>query len=336
MARKKAQNVTLTAEMRIVVLQGPEPMLRKLRLSQLRDALKEKHADDMEPIVIDGATAQLADVFDEVREYSLLQPHKLVVVENAEAFVTTHRKALERYAESPVDHTTLVLRSDTWRPGNLDKLIDKVGAVVRCDAPSAAEAMQWAVARCSKEHGRTLDRRAAELIVQRVGPHLMQLDNELSRLSLMVSKGQPITADLVERNVRQSSDEQAYMVQEAMLRAMSEGRAGPLIEKMHELIELSGQSDVQIAYFLGDMLRRFHVASGLMEEGVSSREIARELKLWGPREGMFFGVLRELGPAGARRLLGDAMDAMVRSRQGLGDPLRNLEGFCVRLVDQVH
>lgn len=336
MAKRKAASVTLTADMRIVVLHGPEAMVRKLRLGQLRDALKAKFADDMEPIVIDGNTAQLADVFDEVREYSLLQPHKLVVVDNAENFVTTHRKALERYAEHPVDHATLVLRADAWRPGNLDKLVEKVGAVVRCDAPSEADAQSWAVSRCQKQYGHVLDRAAAAVLVRRVGPHLMQLDNELARLTLMVGKGQPVTGDLVERTVRQSSEEQAWVVQEAMLEAMSSGRAGPLIAKMHELIEMAGQSDVQVAYFIADLLRRMHVALGLLAQGMNVRDVGREMKLWGDRERVFFGVLRGLGPGRARRLLGEAMDAMVRSRQGLGDPVRNLEGFCVRLVDQVH
>ena len=129
-SRSKPQTVTMTADMRFVVLQGPEPMLKRLRLDQLREALEAVHGD-IDPIKLDGRQVQLADVFDEVRGYSLMQSYKLVVVQQAEDFVKAHRAALERYAEDPVDHATLVLVADTWHKGNLDKKIAKVGAVVR-------------------------------------------------------------------------------------------------------------------------------------------------------------------------------------------------------------
>lgn len=333
---KRRTNITLSADMPIVVLHGPEPMLRRLRLRQLQDALSEKHGD-LEPIVIDGERAQLADVFDELREYSLLQPYKLVVLDNAEGFVKEHRKALERYAENPLDHATLVLRSDTWWPGNLDKLIAKAGgAVVRCDAPTPSEAQRWAVARCLKEHDCKLNHDAAAALVDRMGPHLMQLDTELAKLALMAGPDQPITRDLVERAVRQSSEEQAWAVQEALLSAMTDGNAGPLIEKVHELIDLAGQADVQVSYFIADLMRKLHVARAMLDGGAGRDQVAKEMKLWGARQGMFFNVLGRVEPAQLRQWLADALDATARPRQGLGDPVRNLEGFCVRLVDQVN
>ena len=64
------------------------------------------------------------------------------------------RRAMERYAEAPMEEATLLMRtSGTWRPGNFDKLVAKVGAVIRCDAPSEDEAMRWCVARAQKKHG---------------------------------------------------------------------------------------------------------------------------------------------------------------------------------------
>ncbi len=337
MARKTpAKPVALTAQMRFVVLHGPEPMLQKLRLNQLRDALVAVHGP-LDPIHIDGKTAQLADVFDEIREYSLLTAYKLVVLNDAEQFVSTHRQALERYAAEPVDHATLVVRSDVWRPGKLDKLIEKIGAVVRCDVPKEDEARNWAMARCRKEHRRTLQPQAAGELVQRVGVHLMQLDAELAKLSLMVAEDQPIDVALVQQTVRASSDEQAWAVQEAVLSALADDNAALLIAKIHELVDLSGQADVLVGYFVADLLRKLVVAQGMRAEGVSQDEVLKTFKMqWGDRRRLFGAALQRCDLHVLRRLLADILNADARAKRGQGQSLRNLEGFCARLVDQIN
>ncbi|MCC6681068.1 MAG: DNA polymerase III subunit delta [Phycisphaeraceae bacterium] len=336
-SKKPAKPVTLTAEMRFVVLYGPEPMLQKLRLNQLRDALIAVHGP-LDPIHIDGKSAQLADVFDEVREYSLLTAYKLVVLDDADQFIQTHRDALERYAAEPVDHATLVLRSDGWRSiTNLHKLVEKVGAVIRCDVPSEAEARNWAIRRCQKEHQRVLQAQAADELVQRVGPHLMQIDAELAKLSLLVATDQPIEVSLVQRTVRAGSDEQAWAVQEAVLAALADAQAGPLIGKVHELVDLSGQAEVLVGYFVADLLRKLIVAQGMLAEGVSQDEVFKAFKMhWGERRRTFASALEHYDLSTLRHLLADILDSDARAKSGYGDSLRNLEGFCARLVDKIN
>ena len=92
----------VNADTRILVLHGPEQMVMAEHMDALKAAIADAHGD-YETFRFDGKTATLADVFDELRGYSLMSVYKLVVVDEAEPFVKAHRAALERYAESVVE-----------------------------------------------------------------------------------------------------------------------------------------------------------------------------------------------------------------------------------------
>lgn len=333
-APSKSKTPTLGPDTRICVLHGPEQWLKSRYLKDLRKALDEAHGET-ETFSFDGNNASLADVLDELRSYALMQHHKIALVDNAQDFVKEHRKALERYAEAPVDHATLVLRSDTWNKGTLDKLIAKVGAVIKCEPLKPAEAKSWLVKRCQAEHGKAIEPAAAALLVDRMGSELMPLDSELAKLALMVQPGEPIERGLIEQVVGKSSDEKAWEVQEAVLTGLSSRSAGQAITKVRELIDLAGQAEVLVMYFVADLVRKLNVAVLMKQSGAPDGVIGKELKLWGPRQQLFMGVLRRMDPKSLAATFDDILEADRRSKSGLGNSRRNLECFCIRLADTI-
>lgn len=335
MARKtaSASSGELTATTRIAVLYGPEEMLKRDAIAQLRAALEAAHGE-IEISTYDGATAQLADVLDELRSFSLMQRYKIVILDQADVFVTAHRESLDRYAQSPVDSATLVMRAGKWNKGNLDKAIEKVGVIRKCEPLPSAEVGRWLVARAEQTHGRKIDPRAAELLRERLGGDLSLIDSELGKLAVMVSDKEPIGVALVEQLVGRSSEEEAWAVQEAVLQSLA-GKRGEVIEKLHELIDLSGQPDVLVAYFVADLVRKLHVAAQLKRQGADDRTIAGELKLWGPRADMFAQVLRRIDSRKTAQLFDRIIDMDVRAKTGRGDTTRNLECFFAILSEEL-
>ncbi len=343
-APAKSKAPSFTADTRICALHGQEQWLKSRYLQDLRDTLHQAHGET-ETFTFHGPNATLADILDELRSYALMQHHKIVLVDEAQDFVKEHRKALERYAEKPVDHATLVLRSDSWNKGTLDKLIAKVGCVIKCEPLKPAEAKSWLVKRCPTEHGCPIEPAAAGLLVDRLGPELMTLDSELAKLALMAGKGEPIVRGLVEQVVGKSSDEKAWEVQEAVLTGLSSrsgasgvsggGASGGAISKVNELVDLAGQAEVLVMYFVADLVRKLNVAAMMKRSGVPEGVIAKELKLWGPRLQLFMGVLCRMDPQALLSAFDDALEADRRSKSGLGNAQRNLECFCVRLADTV-
>ncbi|WP_432800046.1 DNA polymerase III subunit delta [Poriferisphaera sp. WC338] len=343
MAKKKASSKKTDfkpdADTRVLVLHGPDEMKKREHLAALRKVLDKVHGET-ETFTFDGKAATLADVFDEVRGYSLMMQYKIVIVDDADQFVKNHRDALERYADSPVDHATLVLRAGTWNRGNLDKKIAAIGGIIKCESASEADAVRWVIKKAQTSYNATLEQGAAQLLVDRLGADMLMLDTEVGKLSLMNELDEnghsTITQTLVERTTQKGSDEDAWTVQEVMLQGIIQGNMGPTLEMVHELVDLSGQPDVLVMYFVADLIRKLAVARSMKLGGVNDGTIAKELKLWGPRQQLFFKALGIL--AGKRGALAEIFDDILRqdkrSKSGFGDTVRNLECFCVRLSDR--
>ncbi len=342
-------DTSLGPETRVCVLHGTDPMLKRLRFEALREVL-ESARGDVDVIVFDAATATLADVLDECRSLSLLGGYKLVVVDGADQFVSAHRDAMERYAKDPADQATLVLRSERWNRGKLDKLIDKVGGVLKCEPLSAAQAKAWLGQRAQQAHGRAIAPAAAGMLVDRLGRDLMRLDNELAKLSVMAEGTGAIQPTHVQQLVGRSSDEQAWAVQEAVLTAFAgagsagnrsattpgrSSRGGQAIEKIHELVDQAGQADVLVAYFVADLIRKLYLGTMMHKQGAGPDPIAQRLKLWGSRRAAFLSLIKRVN----EHTVGQWFDQIVRfdaqAKSGLGKPMRNLECFCAWLADEI-
>jgi DNA polymerase-3 subunit delta len=336
-ARKPASSRaggSLDASTRICVIYGSEPMLKQQHLQQLRDALTEAHGE-IQTFDFDGESAALSDVLDEVRSYGLMQQYKLVVVDNADQFVSSHREALMRYAQSPVDHATLCFRSGKWNSGNLDKLIQKCGAIVKCEPLGDADAAAWLVERATTEYQRKLDRAVAMQLVQRLGSDLLRLDSELAKLAVLAEPGKPIPATLVEQLVGRGGDEDAWKVQEDLLAALlaKRGQGPSPIQVVRDMIDVYNQPKELVTYFVADLMRKLFTASALRRQGVPEAGIAKALKLWGPRTALFMTVVARTDTAQLGRLYDRILRYDGRSKSGLGDAVLNLECFCAELAD---
>ena len=105
-----------SADMRVVVLHGKDAFLRLERGRQLESSLQERFGG-VDRMDLDGTNAALADVLDNLRTPGLFAGHKLVVLENAEAFMGAEdrRRAMERYAENPCAEASATAPRP-WRP----------------------------------------------------------------------------------------------------------------------------------------------------------------------------------------------------------------------------
>lgn len=314
-----------------VVLHGKESFLQSLYMRQLRTALEKKTNTEIETIRYDGPKATLADVFDELRSFGLMQQHKLVVVDDADEFVKEHRAALERYAADPVDSATLLLRAQKWNKGNLDKAIAKIGLLAKCEPFTHARAEKWVADHCLKRHKVKLPHRAASLLVDHLGADLGRLDAESAKLAAATPPGESISPEQVEQLVGHNSDEAAWEIQEALL----SGNSNQALAKLHELTDLAGQPDVLITYFVADLVRKLHHAAVMLSQRQNDFTICKSLKIWGDRQKPFMKAAKRLGPTRAAALLKELVTMDRRAKTGYANGLRNLECFCVRFADNI-
>jgi DNA polymerase-3 subunit delta len=325
-----------SADMRVVVLHGKDAFLRLERGRQLEAALQERFGG-VDRMDLDGTNAALADVLDNLRTPGLFAGHKLVVLENAEAFMGAEdrRRAMERYAENPCAEATLLMRcASGWRPGNFDKLVAKVGAVIKCDSPTPMEAVKWCAARSLRRHQAEMEPAAAELLVEKLGPDLGRLDAELGKLAAAAARPGAgttrVTRAIVQEFTGLSREEQAWEIQGPVL----EGKADAALIKLDELLRVSRVPEVMIGWSLVDLARKVHDASCLLSQGESEGAVAKALKLWGPASSSVVRAGRRIKPAAAARLFRMAVETDRATKNGTApEPARAFEGLMVQLAE---
>jgi DNA polymerase-3 subunit delta len=332
MARKSSTSKpTVSTDDRMLVLYGREPMLRELWLKRLIDAGEKQTGQPPEVIRYDADQATLADVLDDLRSIGLMGQYRVVVVDQAEKFVTAHRASLERYAADPQDNATLVLRSETWRRGNLDKLIDKCGQIIECDNLKPAAAVTWLTRRANDAYQARIDKSAAQALVDHVGVDMARLDSELAKLATTVGRDKPITQEVIEQMSGEGGEQRAWEIQDALL----SGNPSTAMEKVRQLIDVAGEPDVLIMYFATTLMRNLCGAVAQLDAGVNPSQVARSAKMWGPRQQQFLQAARRLGPTGTARLLEQAVQLDRRAKSGRGDHRTALEKLSILMADHL-
>jgi len=245
----------------VCALFGDEAFLKRHVLRRLRKAVVGEGEGDLSLAAFEGASAALPDVLAELATLALFGSGKrLVIVEEADSFVTRYRSELEAYVARPKSSGVLVLDVASW-PANtrLFKAVASVGLQVECTAPTGAKLNRWLCAWAKGAHGVRLAGDVAEQLVDMVGPELGLLDQELAKLALSVGVEGEITSDLVARLVGTWRAKTAW----EMLDAALDGDAPKALTQLDRLI-LSGEHPIAILAQISSTLRRFAAATRLV------------------------------------------------------------------------
>lgn len=332
-----AKQPIFNASMRMVILYGKEPFLMS-RYTEDLEAILSKEFGEVDRIVLDGSTTDLATVLDELRTFDLLTRHKLIVVENADVFLAskgsgnaTPRKAIERYAQSTVDSATLLLRATTWRTGKLDKAVAKIGLVFKLEGLNESDTVRWCIGRCLKEHTCSLEKDASRLLVQRIGLTLTRLDSELGKLAARVAPKNIISKEDVSEMVGLSREEQAWEIQSVLLT----GNGSAALTKLGELLDVSKQPRELLMWAVVDLTRRLSAAASMFSNGQSNSDVRKSLKLFGNGGNLLMTAAKRRTPSQYANLFTDAVAIDARSRSGMLDGRRGLELLAARVCREL-
>lgn len=247
---------------RVVALFGDDAFLMRRVRERLRAQVLESD-DEFSRVVFEGATAEWRDVRDELCTNSLFGGgRRLVVVEQADEFVTRYRGQLEEWVGEPRGTGVLVLEVGTW-PGNtrLAKAVAATGLTIDAKSPPPARILKWLSTWSRSAYGATLEGDAAERLLEMVGPELGLLDQELAKLAAFAGEGQGISSQMVLELVGGWRAKTTW----EMLDAALAGDAAEALAQLDRLL-LSGEHPVALLGQIGATLRRFAVAVRLFEQ----------------------------------------------------------------------
>jgi DNA polymerase-3 subunit delta len=293
----------------VYVLHGDEAFLKRQVLAALKTLVlgpEEGFGLSAHP----GDKATYAAVHDELETLPFLSPRRLVVVDNADPFVTRERQRLEKYVARPSATGVLVLDVNAW-PANtkLAKAVPDAGTIA-CKAPKTHELPQWCKEWCATRHGKELTVGAARSLVDLVGPDMGLLEQELGKLAVYVGAAKHITEEDVDRLVGQSREENTWKIFDMI----GAGRVGESLTFLGRLLD-QGEDPLRLLGAFSMQLRRLAQAARLHGDGVALDQALDEVgvpSFPAARQGAH-QQLRHLG----RRRLNQVYDWLLQTDVGL-------------------
>jgi DNA polymerase-3 subunit delta len=248
----------------LYVVHGDEDFLKRQVITAIRRLVLGPDFEQAEYSTYAGDKAAFAAVFDELKTMSFFSPRRLVILDNADPFVTNYRPLLEKHVKQMPATGVLVLNVKSW-PANtkLAKLVD-VDATVVCKAPPTAKVATWCVEWAKARHQKQLTVPAANLLVELVGPEMGQLDQELTKLALYVGDGKRIDADDVDKLVGSSREADVWKI----LSCAGEGQTREALAVLDQLFD-QGQDALRILGAVSAQLRRLAKVARLQQLGKS-------------------------------------------------------------------
>lgn len=250
---------TKAAEASFCVVYGDDLYLRRESVDALARGLLGGEPDDLALTRFAGEKAGLADVLDELRTLPFLVARRVVIVEDADPFVSAHRKELEALADGRPTPGALILVVKTW-PSNtkLAKAVAKGGMAVECKAPDERELPQWLVPFARSRSSVKLHPAAAQLLVELVGPDIGLLATEVEKLAVSVGERKEIGREDVAKLVGAGRVEKVWTA----LDAATTGRGGEALADLDKLMA-SGEHPVGLLAAMASSLRKLHHAGQL-------------------------------------------------------------------------
>jgi DNA polymerase-3 subunit delta len=195
---------------------GDEDFLKRQVIQAIRRRVFGSEADEFGLSTYAAESAQWPEIQAELETRAFFGPVRLVIIENADLFVTQARPALEKYVARPAPTGILVLELRSF-PATTRLAKSLTGsASIACKALPPARAVDWCRHWATQRHEQSISAAAARLLVDLVGPELGLLDQELAKLSVFVGPGQGIGEKEVDLLVGNSSEANTFKVFDAI------------------------------------------------------------------------------------------------------------------------
>ncbi len=308
----------------VYVVYGPDAYLRTQAVHTIiRDELG---SDDvgLGPARLDGGSADLAQVLDEVRTFSLLGNRRLVIVEDADGFITRYRQALEAYCEAPSDCGCLVLVCDSFDARTrLFKAVQRVGQTIKCESLRGRAVVGWILDRARTAYAKQLNPDAATRLRELTGDNLGVLDSELSKLALYVGKRETVVPADVEALVGNNREENVF----AVLDAMAEGNAGRALQHWEQVLATDRAAPGRAIGGLAWGVRRLLQAKQALAAGTPMTQLARQFFT---EPAVLKQRLDRVSTEQLEQRLMDLLQADVDSKTGFSPVDSSVEKFIVK------
>ena len=216
---------------------GNEAFLRRQVILALRTAVLGGEEGEFSLRTFAGRAALLRDVLDELGTVAMFGGNRLVVIEEADDFITRYRQELEDYVAAPAPAASSCWSWSRCRAthGSTRPWPPRGWASIAAHPAAAADEVAGGLGQATAP--RRLSHAAAEMLTEMVGSELGLLDQELARLALLAGEGKAITSEMVEQSAGGWRTKTVW----DMLDAVLDGNAREAIRQLDRLLAAKEQ-----------------------------------------------------------------------------------------------
>ncbi|MFB0554840.1 MAG: DNA polymerase III subunit delta [Phycisphaerae bacterium] len=274
----------------IYVIAGKEDSLVNAHCRELLDELLEPSQRATGLFDAEAASVSISEVLDELRTTPFLTDKRVVLVKDADKFISENRPLLEKYFDKPYPTGRLILTVSNWQPRtNLAKKLSNVGKLIKVTQPKRSELPQRLIKYANDAHDTKLSREAAELLIELTGDELTRLYSEIDKLALFADTEKVITPKHIESLIGHNRLFNAFAVIDAVIA----GNPGRAVERLRGMFAKDKSAEFTVVGAFAFHFRRMFDAKVLLNKGVRSGEVANRFRIWSNRD-RFFAQLRQM------------------------------------------
>lgn len=272
----------------IYVIAGKEESLVGARRGQLIDELLEPSQRATGLFDTESGSVTGSEVLDDLRTLPFLTDKRVVLIRNADEFVTKNRPLLEKYFDNPCPTGRLILVVKSWNKSTkLAKKLPKIGKLISVAQPSRKELPKYVMDYANDERGKKIAYATAQLLIELTGDDLTRLYSEIDKLSLYADADKAIAPKHIEALIGHNRLFNAFAVIDAVIA----GNPGSAVERLRGMFEQDKSAEYTVVGAFAFHFRRMFNAKVLLDRGTPRRQIETSLRIWGDTNG-FFAQLR--------------------------------------------
>ena len=200
------------------LLSGNESFYIDAILKALTNKLVNEASSDFDYTLFYGKEAQASEIVETAKRYPMLSNYNVVVVKEAQFMHVSQFDLLAGYAENPMPQSVVVLcyKNKAFdKRKKLYKAVEKSGTVLTVKPLYDNQLVPW-ISEQARNLKLQMDPVAVELLAVYIGANLSRLESELKKLKLVVSQGETVGREHIEKHIGISREFNSFELQKAI------------------------------------------------------------------------------------------------------------------------
>lgn len=232
----------------------------------------------------DPKQISVTEVLDELRTLPFLADKRVVVIKDADKFISANRQPLENYFDKPCSTAVLILAVESWPPNTkLAKKLPECGKLIEVTEPKGRQLQKRLIQYASEAHNKQLSRDAAQLIIELAGEQLGRLYTEIDKLAIFSEGQKEITIEHIESLIGRNRLFNAFEVIDSCLA----GNSQQAVSRLREMFTADSSAEYRVVGAFAYHVRRMFSAKVLLQRGLRTDEVARQMWIRSNKQAFF-------------------------------------------------